>query len=174
MSVEQTSQLIQLILNALLLSLVTTGMVVVTSARSQAVTSHLQGIQEALLSDGRLTYPHLAYLSQKRRSLRRRYQVERLGQLAAHYSFLLSVSSALVVSMRSLVNWDMLIPVSLICFVLSLGLLLSSVFCVLLALHQSSTLVVSITPVAGKGRSLLPDGNGRVVAALSALTSYDG
>lgn len=141
MDVEQTSQLIQLILNTLLLSVVSIGLVAVTTLRVQLVIVHLQSIQDGRCLDDRLGYPHyLEYWSQKRRSLRRRYRVERLGQLMAHYSFLLAVLSALVVSMRSLMNWNALINASLVCFVVSLALLLGSVFCLLLALCQSATL----------------------------------
>lgn len=140
MSVEQTHQLIQLILNALILCMLCLGVVAVTSVRVQLVVSQLQVLQEALHSEERLTYPsHVTYLAQKRRSLRRRYRLERLGQVTSHHAFFLAVLSALVVSMRSLVNWDGLINSSLIGFVISLGLLLGSVFCVLLALHQTSS-----------------------------------
>lgn len=71
--------------------------------------------------------------SRQRRSLRRVYRIERSGQSAAYLALGIAILSELIMAMRSLVNWNGLIEISLVCFVASLGLLWVSVLCVLVS-----------------------------------------
>jgi hypothetical protein len=136
MNVDQTNQLIQLILNSLLLGLCCGGMVIMTSVRWRMAGDRLQGRADQWGYDhGLAGSSYWTKLYRQRRRLRRQYRIERLSHVTAHYSLTWAILSALVVSMRSLLNWNGLIWISLVCFVISTGLLLASVLGVLAAIH---------------------------------------
>lgn len=138
MSVEQTSQLLHLILNALLLM---TGCVlllgrlgnrqVALEARIETIAQHWHTPIDAgtQLRDRRLS------LRKTLRQLQQRHRVVRSSVLAVYHALLLAFASLLLLALRTLLPIDGFISASLVLFVLSLLLLLFSVGLTLLDLH---------------------------------------
>ena len=141
MSVEQTTQLIQLILNSVLMvvacAFILAGLLLRRSALEQRLqTTSLEYCQVL----------HLAYDSQGDRLLLLKKQLRHLQQqvklaqkstIAIHYAFMVFVASTFSLSLRTVWDGAGLITIALALFVLGIGILLLSVTLLLLDLHQS-------------------------------------
>ncbi|MBF2074225.1 MAG: hypothetical protein IGS50_10765 [Synechococcales cyanobacterium C42_A2020_086] len=145
MSIEQTSQLIQLILNSLLLLMVSALVLAGLSLRLQVGLYQLQTAHQDYVtlaseaSEGEFARgDYLTSAKLRLQSLRTYYRLTHSAVLASHYVLLLSGGSTLVLAARTLVNADWLINVALGLFVSGSGLLLLSVGLALLALWHSS------------------------------------
>ncbi|NJR59522.1 MAG: DUF2721 domain-containing protein [Cyanobacteria bacterium CRU_2_1] len=139
MSIEQTDQLIRLILNSVLL--VTTCAIVFSALimRHTAIVNRLRSIQKeyfelfgnleghrrvqrVLPLDGRLIQ-----LKIQLRRLRQHYRIAHYSVLAAHSALLFCITSTLVISLRTLLNLNLLIHVALVLFVFGVTALLISI-----------------------------------------------
>ena len=150
MSVEQTTQLIQLILNsmlmivacALLLSRITTRQTLLEESLQAA---NRQCLELLGLSGERWSEGHGADRSTSRalqakkhlRQLQHRYKVVRYSVLANAYALMCAIASTLSLSLRALINLEWLVPIALGLFVFGVTLLLLGVGLMLLDLHTA-------------------------------------
>jgi hypothetical protein len=142
MSVEQTSQLIQLILNSVLMTFICMMAMGRLGVRHTAVEERLKQASyqyadlrqkgQRIASEPRPTQAKKALLH-----LKRRHQVTRYSLLLAHYALLFAISSTLAMVLRALIYADWLIIFSLCVFVVSVLLLLVSIGLTLLDLQTS-------------------------------------
>jgi hypothetical protein len=142
MSVEQTTQLIQLILNSVLLTVACALTLGRLGVRQSAIEERLRVANRhysELLGAGveRTQTPKLAQAKKSRRSLHRHRRLTHYSLLAANYALLFSIISLLVITLRALVDGDWLIMLALGLFVVSAGLLLVGIGLTLLDLHSS-------------------------------------
>lgn len=142
MSIEQTNQLLQLILNCLLL---VTACVIVLSGmllRHTAMTHRLHACQreyfECLEGAGTVKQARLVQLKIQLRQLRHHYRMTHLSVVMAHYALLFCVASALGVAFRTLIDANWLIHLALVLFVIGISILLLSVGLTLLDLCQAN------------------------------------
>ena len=139
MSVEQTTQLIQLILNSVLMSVacavVLSGLTARYTALSQQLQVHHQ-TQRHPAPPGPTPLP-VAYHRTALRHLRLRYTLNRYGVLAGYYALFLAVCSCFILTLRGLLNWNSLIPIALGCFVLGMATLLLALGLTLVDWHFS-------------------------------------
>lgn len=137
MSIEQTTQLIQLILNSVLM--VAVGAVVwlglmlrwvwldslLRGAGGEVLRGELKGLGDRPWrleqSWNSMSYRSLLALRRSNRRLRRHHQMVAVSLLVAHGSLLLLVSSTLLLALRTLVQANWLIQLSLGVFVLGVG-----------------------------------------------------
>lgn len=149
MSIEQTSQLLQLILNSMLLIL---GCILLLSQFSMRRTGIeeqwqnlvRQGAELRELENRGWARGHFAgaenrllQVKKQLRQMQQRYQTLHLGCLAVHYALGLAIGSALTLALRTLLPLDWLIPLSLSLFVISVVVLLWSVVLILVDLHKT-------------------------------------
>lgn len=149
MSVEQTTQLIQLILNSVLLTVVCvialgrlgvrqTGLEenLRSTNRQYAtlcqVASEAEGSQRFALFQNRLVQAKKAL-----RQLQRHYILTYYSLLATYYAFLFAIVSTFMLTLRTLINADWLIGVALGLFMVSITGLLLGVGLTLIDLHHS-------------------------------------
>ncbi len=148
MSVEQTTQLIQLIFNSVLLIVACALVMRYLGSRHLAVEKYWKTVNRryaALLelepshSNSSPAFPDHRLLQAKKscRQVQNRYVRSCQSLLAIHYSLLLAVSSTLVMTLRALVHADWLIVTSLSLFVVAVALLLLSVGFSLLELNTA-------------------------------------
>lgn len=142
MSVEQTTQLIQLILNSVLLTVACALTLGRLGMRHSAIEERLQMANRRyteLLGVGEESAPgqKLTQAKKSRRHLQRHRRLVHYSLLAVNYALLFSIISLLVMSLRALVNGDWLIVLALGLFVVSAGLLLVGIGVALLDLHSS-------------------------------------
>ncbi|MBF2084323.1 hypothetical protein [Thermoleptolyngbya sp. C42_A2020_037] len=137
MSIEQTTQLIQLILNSVLMVAVGAAVWLGLMLRWVWLDSLLRGAGGEVLRDemkglgdrpwrleqswGRGAYRSLLALRRSNRRLKRHHQMVAVSLLVAHGSLLLLVSSTLLLALRTLVQANWLIQLSLGVFVLGVG-----------------------------------------------------
>lgn len=143
MSVEQTTQLIQLILNSVLMSVACALVLGGLTARHSTFSAHLQSLNR-LGSDA--ASHHAPYSSAdllrgrayNRTQLRRfqsRYQLSRYSVMAAYYALFFSVLSCFSLALRGLLQWNSLITVAMGLFVLGITVLLLAIGFTLIDLH---------------------------------------
>jgi hypothetical protein len=142
MSVEQTSQLIQLILNSVLMTFVCVMAMGRLGVRHTAVEEKLKQANHQyadLRQKGQrlASEPRLAPAKKALLNLKRRHQVTRYSLLLAHYALLFAIGSTLAMVLRALIYADWLIIFSLSVFVISVLLLLLSIGLTLLDLQTS-------------------------------------
>lgn len=141
MSVEQTTQLIQLILNSVLMSVACALVLGGLTARHAAIGQQIQhrrweGQDSAELSSLGMVTPGRQRQSRKQRQqLRYRYQLARYSVLSAYYALLFSGLSCFILVIRGMVDWNLLIPVSLGFFVIGVATLLVAVGLTLIDWH---------------------------------------
>lgn len=111
MSIAQTSQLLQLLLNSALMAVVCALLWLGMSWRQSAIATQLSQL------------PTTVSLLHRHR-LRQQYHRHCQGLVALHWALLLSLSSSLTLGLRTLIPWDGLIQISLGLFVLSVAGLL--------------------------------------------------
>ena len=142
MSVEQTPQLIQLILNSVLLTVACALSLGRLGMGQSAIEERLQLATRRyteLLDAGEPNTPSQKLLQSKksRHHLQRHRRLTHSSLLATNYALLFSIISLLVMSLRALVQGDWLIVLALGLFVVSAGLLLVGIGLTLLDLHAS-------------------------------------
>lgn len=141
MSVEQTDQLIRLILNSLLLVVACVIVLSGSLMRHSAVVNQLRSAQreyfELLEGAGAFRTDRLMQLKFQVRQLRQRYWMAHVSTLTAHYALLFCIASALVIAFRTLINSNWLIHAALVLFVLGMGILLISIGVMLLDFYSS-------------------------------------
>ncbi|HEY9639373.1 MAG TPA: DUF2721 domain-containing protein [Coleofasciculaceae cyanobacterium] len=150
---EQTSQLIQLILNAVLMVMVCLLVLNGAMTRHRAVVERLRALQEAsqeasvswLDSDlntgdrtGTHPQPHPQRFKQLKAQfplLRRHYNLTHTSVVTALWALLCCLGSAFIMSCRTLMNWNSLISVALVLFTAGLAILLVSLGLTLLDVY---------------------------------------
>jgi hypothetical protein len=162
MSVEQTTQLLQLILNSVLMSVVCAVLVGGLTIRHGNIRQQLQGFHAADLSAGgeswhgtaitELPSSRLNHLRLQIKRLRYRYQVSRYSVLSAYYALFFSLLSCFVLVLRGLVEWNGLIPVALGLFVIGIATLLVAIGLTLMDWHLSDrALLEEVQKLLGVG-----------------------
>lgn len=164
MSVEQTTQLIQLILNSVLMMVGCALLLSRISLRQADLEERLQAANRQcsdLFSSEKRSDRHgidrsTRVLQAKKhlRQLQYRYKVLRYGALAESYALLCAIASTLALSLRTLINLEWLVPLSLGLFVLGVTLLLLGGGLTLIDLHTADrSLWEEITSLLGSIRS---------------------
>ncbi len=149
MSVEQTTQLIQLILNSVLLTVACALALGRLGIRQATVEEHLKAasrhysdlleLRGEMEGNGKVL-PLQSRLNQAKKALRQlqqRYQALHQSLLATHYAFLFAVISTFMMALRALVNADWLITLAIGLFVVSVSVLLLGVGWTLVEIHHS-------------------------------------
>ncbi|HEY9617864.1 MAG TPA: DUF2721 domain-containing protein [Microcoleaceae cyanobacterium] len=144
MSVEQSTQLIQLILNSILISVACALVLGGLTARQAALEERLQLLArqysdyaEQFESGAGLRSDRLGYVKKALRQVQYRYQISHYSVLAVHYALLFSIISVLILAFRTAINMDWLIPIALACFILGIAIMLLGVGLTLIDLHLS-------------------------------------
>lgn len=147
MSVEQTTQLIQLILNSVLMSVACALVLGGLTARYAAIGSQIQAFSRsgetnahtALREAGSHETASEAwgYSRSALQHLKYRYTLSRCTVLAGYYALFFSILSCFVLTLRGLLNWNGLIPVALGCFVFGVATLLLALVLTLVDWHLS-------------------------------------
>lgn len=147
MSVEQTTQLIQLILNSVLMGVACALVLGGLTARHGAIRQQLQSMSRPDYSqelDNWIVKPltelprsHIHQIRHQIKRLRYRYQISRYSVLSAYYALLFSALSCFALVLRGLIQWNGLIPFALGLFVLSVATLLVAIGLTLVDWHLS-------------------------------------
>jgi Protein of unknown function (DUF2721) len=141
MSVEQTTQLIQLILNSVLMIVACAFVLGGLMLRRSALENRLQMTSLEYYQVLHLAYDsqvdRLLLLKKQLRHLQQQIQSSRNGILALHYALMVFVASTFVLAMRTVIEGTWLISVAMTLFIAGMGILLFGVAIVLLDLHQS-------------------------------------
>ncbi|MBM0740558.1 DUF2721 domain-containing protein [Phormidium sp. CLA17] len=140
MSVEQTTQLIQLILNSVLMSVTCALVLSGLTVRHAGIGDRLEDSYQ----DDRLktNLDPARYHSLTRRQLRRlqqRYSISRYSVLTAYYALFFSALSCFALALRGILDWNWLISVALGIFVLGIAALLVAVGLTLMEIHLSDS-----------------------------------
>ncbi len=136
MSVEQTTQLIQLILNSVLLSVACALIISGLTLRHNTVRQHVQNNQQPPELLGRLSQIRLM------RHLHYRYRLSRYSVLSGYYALLFAILSCFTLVLRGMIEWNGLIPLALGCFVLGVATLLVAVGLMLIDWHLSDRALI--------------------------------
>jgi len=139
MSIEQTTQLIQLISNSLLM-VIACGLVLGRLwMRHAALEEQLRSANHQCADRLSVSGGSDRLLSAKKmlRQLQRRYTVVHFSLLAAHYALLFAVGSTFALALRMLVNLEWLISIALALFVVGMTTLLLAIGFTLVDLHHS-------------------------------------
>lgn len=161
MSVEQTSQLIQLILNSVLMSVACALVVGSLTARHGTINDQLQALSRKDEEEVRVGRSNSALeLSRSRsqrhqlRRLQYRYQISRYSVIAAYYALLFCIVSCLALTLRGIIQWNVLISLALGLFVLGVATLLLAIGLTLIDWHLGDR------PLLDEATRLLSFGNG--------------
>ncbi|MBE9076850.1 hypothetical protein IQ241_05995 [Romeria aff. gracilis LEGE 07310] len=159
MSIEQTNQLILLILNAILMVLLSALLLGGAWTRQQALAIELKRLRRRQLSRSQSldkSLPGLKQTRQQRQQLVQRYRWTHGGMVMLHCVLLLFTASLLALALRTLFPINGLIPLSLGLFALgTVGLLLGA-GCVLVDLAQGSALGESLGASLSRAVGRLP------------------
>lgn len=140
MNIAQTSQLIQLILNSVVMVVACVLLLNGLLRRQLALGDRLQQLRHQYLNGiraaGVCTEP-LEHLKHQIQQLQRQTQLAQQGVLAVHYALLFLLGSAFAIAFRTLIAADELIRIALVLFVLGTGVLLLSVGLTLCDLHST-------------------------------------
>ncbi|MBF2028151.1 MAG: DUF2721 domain-containing protein [Oscillatoriales cyanobacterium C42_A2020_001] len=169
MSVEQTTQLIQLILNSVLMSVACALVLGGLTARHSAIAEQIQTMrhnEDYTTLD--LTRSRRGQSRSQLRRLQYRYTISRYSVLAAYYALLFSIFSCFTLTVRGMINWNGLIPVALVLFVVGVATLLVSVGLTLVDWHLSDR------PMLDEARRLLSLGNDERLARLRQKFHHSG
>lgn len=146
MDVEQTTQLIQLILNSVLMmnacALLLAGLLARQTSASDRVQAASREFAAAVNLSQIRNHPtfketHQVLLKKQLRHLHQRYRAASNNVLAIHYALLIFVGSTLMLAFRSVINLSWLIPTALGLFSIGVGILLLGVVLTLYDLHTS-------------------------------------
>lgn len=138
MNVEQTTQLIQLILNSLLMTVACSIVLGRAWVRYTDLEKRLYSLRSLYVERSGPTWveQHLQVRKQVRHWLHRSL-LSYASLLTAYYALLLAVASTFTLALRGLINFPWLIPASIVLFLLALGGLLLAIGLTLLDLHLS-------------------------------------
>ncbi len=140
MSVEQTTQLIQLILNSVLMSVACALMLSSVTARHAAIGDRLEESRQDERLNTNLDRTRHSPLSRRQlRRLQQRYSISRYSVLTAYYALLFSTLSCFALAVRGILDWNWLISVALGIFVFGTAALLVSVGLMLIEIHLSDS-----------------------------------
>lgn len=167
MSVDQTSQLIQLMLNSVLMMALCGSLAIGLIIRQRAIVSQLR-LLKPLYEDaatGLRLFPPERFLQLKAqlRLLRRHYRLIRLACWSANSALVLCAGSTLLLALRTLVLLNRLIPLSLLLFTSGAALLLLGIVLGWLSLMELNFLEDKREPEPkpefkpGRSRSLLQE-----------------
>jgi len=141
MSLEQTSQLIQLVLNSALMVAACVVILGGLLARHTATHRHLRSLSqeysELMSGSALLRGDRLLQVKHQLRQLRQQYQDAYRSILVIHYALLTFVLSGLTVALRTIANADWLIPAALVLFIVGLVILLLGLALALADLHAA-------------------------------------
>ena len=141
MSVEQTTQLIQLILNSVLMIVACAFILAGLLLRRSALEHRLQTTSLEYYQVLHLAYKsqgdRLLLIKKQLRHLQQQVKLAQKGTIAIHYAFMVFVASTFTLSLRTVLDATWLITTALALFVVGIGILLLSVTLLLLDLHQS-------------------------------------
>ncbi|MFM7449171.1 MAG: DUF2721 domain-containing protein [Leptolyngbyaceae cyanobacterium] len=141
MTVEQTTQLIQLILNAVLLTMACALMYSRVSVLHGAIGDRRQEIShqftDLLGATVDLRHERLTSLKKQMRYLQQRHRLTHYSLLAVNYALFFAVISTFTLALRSLINLEILIPLALALFVVGIVGLLAGVGLILIDLHSA-------------------------------------
>jgi hypothetical protein len=158
MSVEQTTQLIQLILNSVLMTITCALLLgraetrqAIAAERLQIALHHYDDLLElsnlavaspetsafAVEPVRRTSDNRLLQAKKNLRQLQHRYKLSHRSWLALHYALLFSIISTFSLALRSLFYLEWLIPLALAAFVIGVSVLLLGVVLTLCDLHLS-------------------------------------
>ncbi|EKQ68259.1 Protein of unknown function (DUF2721) [Leptolyngbyaceae cyanobacterium JSC-12] len=152
MSVEQTTQLIQLILNSVLMSVACALVLGGLTARHSAIAEQLQALH---FTEELTLEPTRSRRGQSRNQIRRlqyRYTLSRYSVVVAYYALFFAIVSCLTLALRGIINWNGLISLALVLFVVGVATLLVSVGLTLVDWHLSDR------PMLDEARRLLSMG----------------
>lgn len=147
MSVEHTSQLLQLILNSVMMMVCCGFVLGRLSLRCAAIDEQISSLRRTFLEsdlvrgDGQpspLSGNRWLHAKKQFRQIQRCRRVLSYGSLAIHYALLLAIGSTLLLATRTLINLEFLIPLSLGLFTAAAAALLAGVAGALLELHLSN------------------------------------
>jgi len=140
MSVEQTTQLIQLILNSVLMSVACALVLSGLTVRYAMIGDRLEDSRqdERLNTNFDLTRHHAMTKRQLRR-LQQRYSISRYSVLTAYYALLFSTLSCFALAVRGILDWNWLISIALGIFVFGIAALLVAVGLTLIEIHLSDS-----------------------------------
>ncbi|MBD1871807.1 DUF2721 domain-containing protein [Cyanobacteria bacterium FACHB-471] len=141
MSLEQTNQLIQLVLNsALMVSacvVILGGLLVRHTATHRQLRSLTQEYAELMGGSVLLRGDRLLQVKHQLRQLRQQYQDAYRSILVIHYALFMFVLSGLTVALRTIANADWLITAALVLFIVGLVMLLLGLALALADLHAA-------------------------------------
>jgi Flp pilus assembly protein TadB len=140
MSVEQTTQLIQLILNSVLMSVACALVLGALTLRHSTISDRLETLsrQDDRVQTDRDRAPSHPMLARKQfRRLQQRHIISRYSVLTAYYALLFSALSCFALAVRGILDWNWLISFALGIFVFGIAALLVAVVLTLLEIHLS-------------------------------------
>ncbi|NJL44957.1 MAG: DUF2721 domain-containing protein [Leptolyngbyaceae cyanobacterium SM2_3_12] len=168
MSIAQTTQLLQLVLNSAVMMVIALAWWGIVAMRLSAVTDQMQRLRRQLRQgDGALRQGSLARLRQHRHELGVRYRLTRHSVLIMHYVLLVLMTSLLLLSLRALINANGLITVALFLFVMGCAGIVLSVALALMEFYQLNALEISPGRRSGK-----PPGPASVHSASTLALRY--
>jgi hypothetical protein len=143
-TIAQTSQLLQLVLNSALMMVIALMWWGVVVFRFNTVSSHIQRNrrQYRLIKADEGSQNVLLRLRQYRHELTVRYRLTRHSALIMHYVLLVLMTSLFCLSLRALININLLITVALFLFVLGAAGILLSVALALMEFYQINVLTI--------------------------------
>jgi hypothetical protein len=131
MSIEQTDQLIQLILNSVVMVVACTFLLGGLLRRHNGVGDRLQQIQhqyfDALGSGVESRTGQMTHLKKQLHRLRHRYRCTHYSVLSVHYALLFLTGSTFLMALRTVFETDMLIKVALALFIFGVAVLLLAI-----------------------------------------------
>ena len=140
MSVEQTTQLIQLILNSVLMSVACALMLSSLTVRHDAIGDRLEeGRQDERLKKELDLTRNPALTRRQLQRLQQRYSISRYSVLTAYYALFFSALSCFTLALRGILDWNWLISIALGIFVLGIATLLVAVGLTLIEIHLSDS-----------------------------------
>jgi hypothetical protein len=170
MSIEQTNQLILLILNSVLMMLLSASLLGGAWLRQNMLSQQLQQIRlsyRLMTQDSGLSQANLQAKLKKNRSDRQRlsqqYRWSHIGMLTLHMALLVFSVSLFALALRSLLSFDGLISTALFLFTLGAAGLLAGVGCILVDLWQGNG---SLDSLGDSGEKTLGDALGKALAKL--------
>ncbi|MEO0539595.1 MAG: hypothetical protein AAFZ80_01895 [Cyanobacteria bacterium P01_A01_bin.105] len=144
MTVEQTTQLIALIFNSMLMVLLSGLLWVAAWYRHQSLSTQLQTLQKSqqilFVNAKPNREPQLQRLRQTQKRLRRQLRLAYSSRMTLHYMLAILLLSVLLLGLRTLLFSNVLISAALLLFTLGAMGVLISVLLLLVDVHQTPTL----------------------------------
>jgi hypothetical protein len=147
MNVEQTTQLIQMILNSILMTITCALLLLRAETRQAIAAEQLQAAfcqytdlldLEALgVATGTASENRLLQTKKSLRQFQHRYKLIHYSWLALHFALLLSIINTFALALRTLLQFEWLIPLALAAFVIGVVALVVGVGLALFDLHTS-------------------------------------